>query len=302
MAAVTEYAAAQRDRRARMADTPNQRARSTRAALVAAYQALLAEHSTRVSVSAVVERANVNRTTFYAHFSSLTALAAEARGQAAPRRSTGEWRSLSPGGSRARLRAAVLDAAAHARIEDVTVAQVVRRAGVTRATFYKHAVSPVALLAELLGEEIGLLADGVLAEARRRSLDLHSAYELAARAVMTHVIAHEAVYRMGLGAEPSSAGLLHMLCDQFTRLLRGILRADGAGGPAIDRILPGSSEAVLDMCLAHAAYGGVGLLAQWLRSTDRNPGFLPDVAVNALPEFWSRMGAPATGHDQGFAG
>jgi len=76
VAAVTEYAAAQRDRRARMADTPNQRARSTRAALVAAYQALLAEHSTRVSVSAVVERANVNRTTFYAHFSSLTALAA----------------------------------------------------------------------------------------------------------------------------------------------------------------------------------------------------------------------------------
>jgi len=47
------------------------------------------------------------------------------------------------------------------------------------------------------------------------------------------------------------------------------------------------------MCIAHAAYGGVGLLTQWLRSGDTNPGPLLHVATNALPAFWFELTAHA---------
>jgi AcrR family transcriptional regulator len=288
---VNEYTVAQRELRARMADSPNQRARQTRAALVEAYEALAAEPGVRISVSAVVERATVNRTTFYAHFSNLTALAAAARLSASPRRAAGEWGAQPPGSPKSRLRTAVLDVAGRARIEDAAVSQIVRRAGVTRATFYKHAVNPTALLTEVLGEEINAVGDAVLGEARRRSLDIRAAYELTARAFMTHVIAHDAVYRTGLAAEPASAGLLLMLCDHFTRLLRGILQADGSSGPALGHILGEYDEPVIDMCVAHAAYGGVGLLTQWLRSGVKDPGPLLHVATNALPAFWFELTA-----------
>jgi AcrR family transcriptional regulator len=288
---VTEHTAAARDLRARMAQSPNRRARDTRAALVEAYEALRAEPGSRISVAALVDRANVNRTTFYAHFPSLTALAAASRLPASTRPPAGQWSALPAGAPRSRLRAAVLDVAGHARIEDAVVSQIVRRAGVTRATFYKHAMNPVALLTQVLGEEITAVADSVLGEARRRRLDPRAAYELTARAFMTHVTAHDAVYRTGLGREPSSPGLLLMLCDHFTRQLRGILRPGdgGPGAPAPGDVLPGYDQPVVDMCIAHAAYGGVGLLTQWLRSGVKDPEPLLHVATNALPAFWFEL-------------
>jgi hypothetical protein len=45
----------------------------------------------------------------------------------------------------------------------------------------------------------------------------------------------------------TSAGLLLMLCDHFTRLLRGILRADGSSGPSLGHILNEYDEHVIDM-------------------------------------------------------
>lgn len=61
----------------RISATPDRRQQRTRAALLAAFRDLMfAERYDRIDVAAVCERANVGRSTFYAHFASKDALLA----------------------------------------------------------------------------------------------------------------------------------------------------------------------------------------------------------------------------------
>ena len=64
--------------RRRMGTTSDARAVRTRGKLVAAYQQLTELGHGRVTVADIVARSGVNRTTFYAHFDSIEALAVEA--------------------------------------------------------------------------------------------------------------------------------------------------------------------------------------------------------------------------------
>jgi AcrR family transcriptional regulator len=65
--------------RARMSDSPDERALRTRQALVSAYRGLVSSHAvTDVSVARVVQRAGVTRSSFYAHFANTDDLAVAA--------------------------------------------------------------------------------------------------------------------------------------------------------------------------------------------------------------------------------
>lgn len=68
---------AQADLRSRRVDSRDRRVQRTRASLVEAYRGLLDEEPP-VTVSAVVERAGVTRSSFYAHFAGLDELAVAA--------------------------------------------------------------------------------------------------------------------------------------------------------------------------------------------------------------------------------
>jgi len=61
--------------RDRMGSSADARAQRTRERLVAAFQELAAEGATNLKVKDVVTRAGVNRTSFYAHFAGVEALA-----------------------------------------------------------------------------------------------------------------------------------------------------------------------------------------------------------------------------------
>ena len=76
--------------------------------------------------------------------------------------------------TRRRLRETIYTLAAAKPIDEATMTEVARGAGVTRDTVYRHGASPVALLADFLGEELravgaagaddGHLLAGVLAQ------------------------------------------------------------------------------------------------------------------------------------------
>lgn len=59
------------------ARSPDPRAERTRRDIVAAVERLMTEHTTAVTVSEIAKAAGVSRSSFYAHFPSLDALAAE---------------------------------------------------------------------------------------------------------------------------------------------------------------------------------------------------------------------------------
>jgi AcrR family transcriptional regulator len=86
--------------RQKMEATSNVRARKTRAKLVAAYQELTEESHHRVTVGDVVRQAKVNRTTFYAHFESIEALAVEAFADLAETITSEHLRRRADGGRR----------------------------------------------------------------------------------------------------------------------------------------------------------------------------------------------------------
>ncbi|MBM7824274.1 AcrR family transcriptional regulator [Arcanobacterium pluranimalium] len=55
---------------------------------------------------------------------------------------------------RENLRAAVFELAAHKPVEEISVAELTRAAGISRTTFYKHGVSPAQFIADLIIEEL----------------------------------------------------------------------------------------------------------------------------------------------------
>ncbi len=66
----------------------------------------------------------------------------------------------------AALREAILRLAADRPVSSITVADVTRAAGINRATFYSHAVSPGSLLADALTPELDRIREDDV-EARR---------------------------------------------------------------------------------------------------------------------------------------
>jgi len=163
--------------------------------------------------------------------------------------------------------------AADVPIGQVSVAEICRRAGVTRDTFYRHAETPVALLAEALGEELS----EILAEVG--GLDsLTSAEEL----LLTHVRDRRDLYRGALEpslAAPLRANLERAIAAGLEDWLRRhpgiepVAVADGAGH---------------DIAVAYAAGGTVAAIEVWLRSGAEDVAQAAGAILAASPQWWLR--------------
>ncbi len=93
-----------------------------------------------------------------------------------------------------RLREAVLALAAQAPVQDLSVSEVCREAGVTRDTFYRYATSPTNLLAEFFEEELETLLDvGPFVDADGEAVIQRCT--VPARKWLEHVMQYEQVYR-----------------------------------------------------------------------------------------------------------
>jgi len=183
----------------------------------------------------------------------------------------------------ARLVEVVHEVAAESPIDDVSVAELARRAGITRDTFYRHAGGPADLLARVLGAELDdLLTD--FAERADADGGGRAVFDVAERALLAHMREHRSIYRGAMSPRLTPA-LRDMLVGLIERsLLEHLSRHPeiAPAGPAgIDRARQ------LHVYAAYAASGTIGAIEVWL--ADDAPAASDDAAraiLAASPAWW----------------
>ena len=178
----------------------------------------------------------------------------------------------------ARLSAAVLTLAAERPIADVTVSGLAAAAGVHRSTVYEYAGSPAALLQRVLRAELDELRAAYLVDVAPD--DAAAAIGGVTRAVLQHVDDHDAVYRRGLGAEGSEAGLHAMLSEHFQASIELLLDQHSVSVPAADELERRAIERYL-------ADGIIGAIEVWLsRPRPRDVEALLALLERLTPPWW----------------
>lgn len=181
----------------------------------------------------------------------------------------------------AALREAILRLAADRPVSTITVADVTRAAGINRATFYSHAVSPGSLLADVLTPELDRIREDD-AEARRTAAARGaSADELAAitrrgiDAVVEHVVSHRDIYAKGL-PDTEDASLHRLLVEHFT-----------VSSAQHIRELPTVRPTMLDdVAAGFVAQGFVGAIEAWLAGPRRSRRSLVETITLSFPSWW----------------
>lgn len=186
--------------------------------------------------------------------------------------------------SHERLREAVYTLAALKPVTDVQVAELSRAAGITRDTFYRHARTPIQLLAAVMDEDLRQIVP-------RRFPDLSSDASVdgnmgrCARALLTHADAHREVYLNAM--QPR---LIHELRDVLESFACEGLSVHLAANP---HILPervnSEDRSEVTILIAYAAAGFAGAIEAWLHSgLEIESGVLGLLA--ATPEWWFTEG------------
>jgi AcrR family transcriptional regulator len=187
--------------------------------------------------------------------------------------------------SRDALRAAVLEAAAVEPVGSLSVADLCRAAGVTRDTFYRHAASPEALLADTLGDEVRAVTEA--GQDAEGGVQLAGGFRAAERALLTHVAARATVYRNAM--RPVLPALLRA---NFERVLREALVAHLRRYPeTVPPPADARDERDLLILAGYAATGTLGAIEAWLGGEDGHGGELDvdrgvRLILAASPGFW----------------
>src|SRR5690606_16216548 len=176
--------------------------------------------------------------------------------------------------SREKLRATVIALAAGTPITEITASAICREAGVTRDTFYRHANSPVDLLADALAAEIDAVMT-VLPES--------DAIGDGERVLLEHIRRRADVYR----------GAMHPLLaapvrSNLERSIRGGLELWARLHPRIIPAVLDDDQMAMRMAIAYAAAGTVGAIEEWLRSGETDIERAVEVILAASPEWWLR--------------
>ncbi|MGY2897780.1 AcrR family transcriptional regulator [Curtobacterium sp. PvP017] len=183
----------------------------------------------------------------------------------------------------AALREAILRLAADRPVSEITVADVTRAAGINRATFYSHAVSPGSLLADVLTPELDRIRQDDADDRRAAAARGADAAELAAitrrgiNAVVEHVTTHRDIYAKAL-PDPNDASLHRLLVGHFTESgALHIRELDAERRP----------ELLDDVAAGYVAQGFVGAIEAWLAGPRRSRKALVETITLSFPAWWS---------------
>lgn len=176
----------------------------------------------------------------------------------------------------AALREAVLRLAADRPVSEITVADVTRAAGINRATFYSHAVSPGSLLADVLTPELDRIRERDVEARRAGTATPSDLTRIAIEGVVDHVVAHREIYRRAL-PDPNDASLLRLLVEHFTVSCIEHIRAldPDRKPPVVDEVAAG-----------FVAQGFAGAIAAWLAGPRRSRKALVETIVLSFPAWW----------------
>ena len=189
--------------------------------------------------------------------------------------------------TRARLTDAVLELARAVPVEDLTIEEVCERSGVSRATFYRHAASPVDLAVRHLRAELDERRSSfVVAIAPDLPAEQLAAVQTASiRGLAVHLERYREVYARSLGRGRSA--LRHLLGDHLRAASLEYLLVVQARIPE----LAGSSRVARPMRMrAYAdnlAGGQLGVMWAWAREGEGKPEDFVALVVELLPA-WNR--------------
>ncbi len=158
--------------------------------------------------------------------------------------------------TRARLADAVLALAAERDIAHVSVAELARRAGINRGTFYDHAQSPVELLTSVLSQDLDEVRRIGMDQLRRDGQLLRHLTRSTLRGILQHVLRHEAIYA-GPSGSSSTYALRVVLAEHIEQSMLSIL-----GQGFVQVPIPDADAARL--MAAYLGHGAAGAVEAWL--------------------------------------
>lgn len=183
--------------------------------------------------------------------------------------------------TRTDLLSAAFAVVAEVGVDATTIAEVARRAGRNRSTFYAHAPTVLALLESALAEE---LLDGCDEQiARIDARDPGAVTQALIVGMLEHLESREALYQWAFREETASRGLQQALHDAFAINIVQLLNA----GPLI---LPGTAGDQTDAHRTAVEYITAGVVAsmlEWLRvPAPRSHTAFLELLRLLLPGWW----------------
>jgi AcrR family transcriptional regulator len=181
------------------------------------------------------------------------------------------------------LRRTILAVAAERPIDQVQVAEIARRAGITRSTFYNQGATPSVLLARYFAEELDAVQREFQSRRTARDANLAEVWADSERDLVEHLLRHSAIYERDLA---DSAGghlgptLRNLLVGHIERSLREHL-------DSFPRLAETAGVLERDMYAAFVAHGTVGAFEIWLRSpAPRDAEAATRAILHSLPGWW----------------
>lgn len=189
--------------------------------------------------------------------------------------------------TRKNLRDAALKLAADGHVGDITVAELARAAQINRATFYKHAQSPLQVLQEALIEDLNSLRASFLIDSLSKSTDLAALWIHTTEATADHLQRFEMIYKIGL-APDSDGTMLNLISQHITTSMEALFieRPD-----LLPKHAGQDDELVRNAYASFIGLGLAGIMQRWFNSEDRSIDVYKSLVINALPVWMTESGA-----------
>lgn len=154
------------------------------------------------------------------------------------------------------LVAAILQLAGSRPAESISVSELAGAAGVSRAAFYGHAVSPAALLADTLVAELRPGLDLLAEEMSHPGVDYVVLWRRVYRVLLDHVARHRAVYEVITARESAVSAALTRYFEDAARayVLDVVARLQG----------PPVSDLWLAMATSQQAHNMLAVIRSWI--------------------------------------
>lgn len=180
-----------------------------------------------------------------------------------------------------RLRAAVLELASETPVEELALEQVCAASGVSRATLYRYAVTPVAILQELMHEELDGQRLDFINEATGFGEELQLVHRGLIHRLVDHVEKFADAYRLSLPL-PLSA-LRPVLFTHMHESMLGYVRRRTADIALLGSVGSPSYEFRVDALARSCASGDLGVIEAWCASAERDRQNLEELIFDLTP-------------------
>jgi AcrR family transcriptional regulator len=174
------------------------------------------------------------------------------------------------------LTRAILELASERPVSQIPVSEVARRAGINRATFYNHYLSPGNLLAAVLGRELDRVREADHTFRSRAGAPREEATRLSVEAVVMIVQKHRRVFELAL-LDPQDASLHRALAAHVEESCREHLARYALESEPVPDV---------DIVAGFVAEGIVGGIEAWLAKPRVDAGRLTDAIMSAMPRWW----------------